>query len=83
MGVKPGVHVGLFLPNTPHYLIAFFGVSIYISMRNMDHGNFVPRLNALLLDEAIGAYESHGAQALSAEMERIGRHLSGQRLGRR
>jgi long-chain acyl-CoA synthetase len=25
-GVKPGVHVGLFLPNTPHYIIAFFGV---------------------------------------------------------
>jgi long-chain acyl-CoA synthetase len=26
LGVKPGVHVGLFLPNTPHYVIAFFGV---------------------------------------------------------
>ena len=26
LGVGPGVHVGLFLPNTPHYLIAFFGV---------------------------------------------------------
>lgn len=26
MGVKPGVHVGLFLPNTPHYVISFFGV---------------------------------------------------------
>ena len=26
LGVQPGVHVGLFLPNTPHYLIAFFGV---------------------------------------------------------
>src|ERR1700749_481948 len=25
-GVGPGVHVGLFLPNTPHYVIAFFGV---------------------------------------------------------
>src|SRR5690606_33472427 len=24
--VGPGVHVGLFLPNTPHYLIAVFGV---------------------------------------------------------
>ena len=23
---KPGVHVGLYLPNTPHYPIAFFGV---------------------------------------------------------
>ncbi len=26
LGVGPGVHVGLFLPNTPHYVIAFFGV---------------------------------------------------------
>src|SRR6201981_225269 len=26
LGVKPGVHVGLYLPNSPHYIIAFFGV---------------------------------------------------------
>ena len=26
IGVAPGVHVGLYLPNAPHYLIAFFGV---------------------------------------------------------
>jgi long-chain acyl-CoA synthetase len=26
LGVKPGVHVGLFLPNTPHYVICFFGI---------------------------------------------------------
>ena len=26
LGVKPGVHVGLYLPNTPHYTVAFFGV---------------------------------------------------------
>jgi long-chain acyl-CoA synthetase len=26
LGVGPGVHVGLFLPNTPHYVVAFFGV---------------------------------------------------------
>ena len=25
LGVGPGIHVGLFLPNTPHYYIAFFG----------------------------------------------------------
>ncbi len=25
-GVTRGVHVGLFLPNTPHYIIAFFGI---------------------------------------------------------
>jgi len=26
LGVRPGVHVGIFTPNTPHYVIAFFGV---------------------------------------------------------
>ncbi len=26
LGVKPGVHVGLFLANTPHYMISFFAV---------------------------------------------------------
>lgn len=26
LGVGPGVHVGLYLPNTPHYVIAFFAV---------------------------------------------------------
>jgi len=26
LGVGPGVHVGLYLPNTPHYAIAFFGI---------------------------------------------------------
>lgn len=26
LGVKPGVHVGLYLPNTPHYLACLFGV---------------------------------------------------------
>src|ERR1700747_1578262 len=26
LGGKPGVHVGLYLPNSPHYIIAFFGV---------------------------------------------------------
>ncbi len=26
LGVKPGVHVGLFLPNTPHYVICYFGI---------------------------------------------------------
>jgi len=26
LGVGPGVHVGIFLPNTPHCVIAFFGI---------------------------------------------------------
>ena len=25
-GVRPGVHVGIYLPNTPHYFISFFGI---------------------------------------------------------
>ena len=59
-------------------LVAFFGVSFYVSMRNVDHGNFVPRLNALLMDESIAAYESRGPSGLIAEIDRINRHLSGQ-----
>jgi long-chain acyl-CoA synthetase len=26
LGVKPGVHVGLYLPNTPHYIVCFFAI---------------------------------------------------------
>ncbi len=26
IGVRPGTHVGLYLPNTPHYFIAFFAI---------------------------------------------------------
>jgi long-chain acyl-CoA synthetase len=26
LGVKPGVHVGIYLPNTPHYFITFFAI---------------------------------------------------------
>lgn len=26
LGVKEGVHVGLYLPNTPHYIVCFFGI---------------------------------------------------------
>jgi long-chain acyl-CoA synthetase len=26
LGVGPGVHVGIYLPNTPHYFVAFFGI---------------------------------------------------------
>ncbi len=26
LGVRPGVQVGIYLPNTPHYLIAYFGI---------------------------------------------------------
>ncbi|TNE38221.1 MAG: long-chain fatty acid--CoA ligase [Alphaproteobacteria bacterium] len=26
LGVRDGVHVGLYLPNTPHYIVCFFGI---------------------------------------------------------
>ena len=26
LGVGPGVHVGLFLPNTPHYIVCFYAI---------------------------------------------------------
>ncbi|RGE44231.1 long-chain fatty acid--CoA ligase [Comamonas testosteroni] len=26
LGVKPGMHVGLYLPNVPHYIVAFFAI---------------------------------------------------------
>src|SRR5437899_4220040 len=58
-------------------LVAFGGVS-YVSVRNVDHGSFVPRWNALLMEQAIGAYESHGKPALTAELARISSHLPGQ-----
>jgi two-component system sensor histidine kinase CpxA len=59
-------------------LVAFVGVSFYVSMRQMDHGNFVPRLNGLLMEEAVAAYEAHGPSGLAAELDRINSHLSGQ-----
>ena len=58
-------------------LIAVSGVS-YVSMRSVDHGSFVPRWNALLMEQAIDAYESHGKPALSAELARMSRNLPGQ-----
>ncbi|HEY1495422.1 MAG TPA: ATP-binding protein [Candidatus Solibacter sp.] len=58
-------------------LIAFGGVS-YVSMRSVDHGSFVPRWNALLMEQAIGAYESHGKPALAAELARMSSHIPGQ-----
>ena len=59
-------------------LVAFIGVSVYVSMRNMQHGSLVPRVNGLLLDEAMEACQRGGQPALAAYMQRIGRHLTGQ-----
>uniref|UniRef100_Q020N7 histidine kinase n=1 Tax=Solibacter usitatus (strain Ellin6076) TaxID=234267 RepID=Q020N7_SOLUE len=58
-------------------LIAFGGVS-YVSMRSVDHGSFVPRWNALLMEQAIDAYEAHGKSALAAELARMSSHIPGQ-----
>ena len=58
-------------------LVAFIGVSIYVSMRNMEHGNFIPRFNALLMEEAIESWQTGGQPALAAHMQRVTRHMSG------
>lgn len=58
-------------------LVAFFGVSIYISMRNMEHGNMVPRFHNLLMEEAIEAWQTGGQPALAAHMKRLQRNISG------
>ena len=59
-------------------LVAFMGVSAYVSMRNLGHGSIVPRFNALLMEQAVGAYEDHGKAALATDLERVGRRLPGQ-----
>jgi len=58
-------------------LVAFIGVSIYVSMRNVEHSSFIPRFNALLMDEAIEALQTGGQPALAAHMQRLTRRLSG------
>jgi signal transduction histidine kinase len=58
-------------------LVAFIGVSIYVSMRNVEHSSFIPRFNALLMDEAIEALQKGGQPALSAHMQRLTGRLSG------
>jgi two-component system sensor histidine kinase CpxA len=58
-------------------LVAFIGVSMYISMRNMQHGNMVPRFNTLLMEESIEAWQRGGQPALAAHMQRIDRLMSG------
>jgi len=58
-------------------LVAFIGVSIYISMRNMEHGSFVPRFQSLLMEEAIEAWKHGGQPALSEHLKRVASHMSG------
>ncbi len=58
-------------------LVAFSGVS-YVAMRNVEHSSFMPRWNTLLMEQTVGAYQSHGKPALAAELDRIGRNLPGQ-----
>jgi two-component system sensor histidine kinase CpxA len=58
-------------------LVAFIGVSIYVSMRNFQHGSFVPRFNALLMEEAIESWQTGGQPALAAHMQRVTRQIPG------
>ena len=58
-------------------LVAFIGVSIYVSMRNFQHGSFIPRFNALLMEEAIESWQTGGQPALAAHMQRVARQIPG------
>jgi len=44
LGVKPGIHVGLYLPNTPHYVISFFAIlkagGTVVNYSPLDAGKF-------------------------------------------
>src|SRR5260370_29309428 len=62
LGVKPGVNVGLYLPNTPHYIIAFFGV---LKARGKAV-NYSPLNAAPALDFKIGASATHFPLTLQA-----------------
>jgi signal transduction histidine kinase len=59
-------------------LVAFIGVSVYISMRNMEHGSMGPRTNALLLEEGVNAWQQGGQPALAAHMRRVRKYLPGE-----
>jgi two-component system sensor histidine kinase CpxA len=58
-------------------LVAFIGVSMYVSMRNMEHGSLFPRLHSLLMEEAIESWQTGGPPALAAHMRRVARHMPG------
>ncbi len=58
-------------------LVAFIGVSMYVTMRNIQHGSFVPRFNVLLMEDAIEAWQRGGQQELAAHMQRVARQISG------
>ena len=58
-------------------LVAFIGVSMYVSTRNMQHGNNVPRFNTLLMEESIEAWQRGGQSTLAAHMQRVDRHTMG------
>ena len=58
-------------------LVAFIGVSIYVSMRNFQHGSFIPRFNTLLMEEAIESWQTGGQPALAAHMQRVARQIPG------
>ncbi len=59
-------------------LVAFIGVSVYVSMRNMEHGSMAPRMNALLLEQGMDALAHGGKPALAAHMQSVQKHLSGE-----
>ncbi len=73
LGVHPGQHVALLLPNTPHFPVSYFGT--------LHAGNVVVPLNVLLTAEEIAyhledsdavvlvAWEGFAAQAIAAQQK--------------
>jgi len=73
LGVQPGQHVALLLPNTPHFPVSYFGI--------LHAGNVVVPLNVLLTAEEIAyhiedsdavvlvAWEGFAAQAIAAQQK--------------
>ena len=59
LGVGPGVHVGLFLPNAPHYAISFFGVM----MAGGTVVNYSPLDAAKVLEQGRGQPDRHHGHA--------------------
>jgi two-component system sensor histidine kinase CpxA len=60
-------------------LVAFFGVSFFVSMGNAGRGGLFERFETLDMSFAVDAYESGGAPALRAQLERIDREITGRR----
>ena len=72
LGVGPGVHVGLYLPNTPHYVIAFFGVlkagGVVVNYSPLDA---LPTLHSKIEDSETDILVTLGLASLYPQAEKL------------